>query len=384
MGKRIGAINLKTEKEPLGINQSRTMELRIAILPTAQIAKELLLCLQAAQKVKMDKVKRGDETMRKALCVGIDCYEKISDLHGCVNDANAVKEVLQRNGDGTLNFDVKLLTATSETSYISRSTLKDSVEELFRGDSEIALFYFSGHGSIDELGGYLCTSEISRPDEVLSLSDLMGLASQSKARNTIIILDSCFCGSVSGRKDMPGYSAIHEGTTILAACSEHEYASEENNHGVFTSLMVEALYGGAMNIIGDVTPGGVYSYIDQSLGAWEQRPVFKANIKEFVSLRKNTPQISIFDLRKITTLFSSPTTEIHLDPTYEPDKHEADTTEVNKEHEADFALLQKYVKLNLVVPVGEEHMYYAAIHRKTCKLTVQGQHYWRLISKNQI
>ena len=111
--------------------------------------------------------------MRKALCVGIDCYEKISDLHGCVNDANAVKEVLQRNGDGTLNFDVKLLTATSETSYISRSTLKDSVEELFRGDSEIALFYFSGHGSIDELGGYLCTSEISRPDEGLSLSDLL-------------------------------------------------------------------------------------------------------------------------------------------------------------------------------------------------------------------
>lgn len=69
--------------------------------------------------------------MRKALCVGIDCYEKINDLHGCVNDANAVKEVLQRNGDGTLNFDVKLLTATSEASYISRSTLKDSVEELF-------------------------------------------------------------------------------------------------------------------------------------------------------------------------------------------------------------------------------------------------------------
>lgn len=55
MGKRIGAINLKVEKEPLGINQSRTMGLRMAILSTAQIAKELLLCLQSAQKVKMDK-----------------------------------------------------------------------------------------------------------------------------------------------------------------------------------------------------------------------------------------------------------------------------------------------------------------------------------------
>ena len=47
--------------------------------------------------------------MRKALCVGIDSYEKIKDLHGCVNDANAVKAALERNGDGTLNFSTKIL-----------------------------------------------------------------------------------------------------------------------------------------------------------------------------------------------------------------------------------------------------------------------------------
>lgn len=46
--------------------------------------------------------------MRKALCVGIDCYEHADDLHGCVNDANSVKAALERNGDGTLNFEVKL------------------------------------------------------------------------------------------------------------------------------------------------------------------------------------------------------------------------------------------------------------------------------------
>ena len=72
------------------------------------------------------------------------------------------------------------------------------------------------------------------------------------------------------------------------------------------------------------------------------------------------------------------------DPTYEPDKHEADIKEVNKDHEAIFSTLQKYVKLNLVVPVGEEHMYYAAIHHKACKLTTQGQHYWNLVKKNTI
>lgn len=80
--------------------------------------------------------------MRKALCVGIDSYQNIDDLHGCVNDANAVKAALERNGDGTLNFDVKIMCSTSENSYINRGELRDAVEELFKSDSEIAVFIF--------------------------------------------------------------------------------------------------------------------------------------------------------------------------------------------------------------------------------------------------
>lgn len=322
--------------------------------------------------------------MRKALCVGIDSYKNISDLHGCVNDANSVNAVLARNGDGTLNFDVKIMCATSETSYITRTALKDAVKELFRSESEIALFYYSGHGSFDISGGYLCTSEVTQADEGFSLNDLMTIVSKSPAQNKIIVLDSCFSGNISTPANMPQYSLLHNGTTILAACGEDEYASEENAHGVYTALFVEALYGGAMNLLGEVSPGSIYSYIDRSLGAWEQRPVFKANIKSFVSLRKNAPPIPIAELRRITEFFTTPYDEYSLDPTYEPDKHEADIQEVNKEHEAIFSILQKYVKLNLVVPVGEEHMYYAAIHHKSCRLTAQGHHYWNLVKKNTI
>lgn len=322
--------------------------------------------------------------MRKALCVGIDNYKSIPDLHGCVNDANSVKAVLERNGDGTLNFDVKLLCATSETSFISRGQLKDAVEDLFKSDVEIAVFYYSGHGSFDTTGGYLCTSEISRADDGLSLNDIMGIVSQSKAQNKIVILDSCFSGAIGNHTEMPNYSLLKDGTTILAACGENEYATEENGHGVFTSLLVEALYGGAMNLLGEVSPGSIYSYIDRSLGAWEQRPVFKANIKSFVSLRKNVPPIQIAELRRLTEIFQNPYDEFVLDPTFEHDKHEADTKEVNKTNEEIFSVLQRYVKLNLVVPVGEDHMYYAAINRKSCKLTAQGQHYWNLVHKNTI
>jgi peptidase C14 caspase catalytic subunit p20 len=322
--------------------------------------------------------------MRKALCVGIDSYKAINDLYGCVNDANGVKAVLERNGDGTLNFDTKLLCATSEETYIMRTELKDAIQELFKDEAEIALFYYAGHGSYDALGGYLCTSEVERSDDGLSLNDIMGIVSSSKAQNKVIILDSCHSGLIASSKEMENYSVLHKGTTILAACDEKQYSTEENGHGVFTSLMIEALYGGAMNLLGEVSPGNIYSYIDSSLGGWEQRPIFKANIRNFVSLRKNAPPISITDLRRITEFFKTPYEEFALDPTFEPDKHEADTTEVNQEHEAVFTILQRYVRLNLVIPVNAEHMYYAAINRKSCKLTAQGQHYWQLVSKNRI
>jgi len=41
---------------------------------------------------------------------------------------------------------------------------------------------------------------------------------------------------------------------------------------------VDALGGAAANLVGDVTPGSVYAHIDQSLGPWAQRPVFKTNV----------------------------------------------------------------------------------------------------------
>ena len=77
--------------------------------------------------------------MKKALCVGIDCYEYVDDLHGCVNDANSIKAALERNGDNTLNFQVKIMCATSEAAYITRSELKDAIEDLFESESEIEI-----------------------------------------------------------------------------------------------------------------------------------------------------------------------------------------------------------------------------------------------------
>ena len=73
--------------------------------------------------------------MRKALVIGIVHYDKLKPLHGCVNDARAVSEVLEVHGDGSPNFGVSLRTASSANQGITRGDLKDLIEELFADDS---------------------------------------------------------------------------------------------------------------------------------------------------------------------------------------------------------------------------------------------------------
>ena len=184
------------------------------------------------------------------------------------------------------------------------------------------------------------------------------------------------------------YAALKEGLTILTASTANQYALETGQGtGVFTSLLVDALNGAAANLIGDVTPGSVCAHIDQSLGPWDQRPVFKTNIKKFVSLRKANAAVELDDLKKVTILFGDPVAPLQLDPTYEPDRSNKDADclpQPDPARNADFAVLQALAKVNLVRPVGATHMYFAAMESKACELTALGQHYWRLVKRGLI
>ena len=324
--------------------------------------------------------------MRKALIVGVNYYEYGNPLFGCVDDAHAVKAVLERHGDGSINFDVQLFTGTGPSDTVTRSQIKDYIEKLFVDDSEIALFYFAGHGHIESSGGYLLASDSSRGDEGVSLTEILALANNSKARNKIIILDSCHSGIAGTPPNSADNAILSEGLTILTASTQDQYATEENGRGVFTTLLVDALNGVAANLLGDITPGSIYAYIDQSLGAWEQRPVFKTNVKSFVSLRKVQPNIQLDDLRRITEFFPTAGYEFPLDPTFEPEMkgRSEGMPDPDPENTKKFAILQKLNRVNLVVPVDAPHMWHAAMESKACKLTVLGEHYRRLIERGRI
>jgi len=324
--------------------------------------------------------------MRIALIVGINYYEHGSPLFGCVDDAHEVKAVLARHDGGAVNFDCRMLTGTGPTDRVDRGNLKDHIEELFKTDADIALFYFAGHGHIEATGGYLLATDSRRGDEGVSLSEILIYANQSPAKNKIIILDSCHSGIAGSTPSAVPLASLSEGLTVLTASTKEQYATEENGRGVFTTLLVDALNGSAANLTGDITPGSVYAHIDQSLGSWEQRPVFKTNVKQFVSLRTVSPPIPTSDLRRITEFFPSPGFEFALDPTYEPEIKGRDPgmPPPDPENTRTFAILQKYNRLNLLVPVGVQHMWNAAMESKACRLTALGEHYRRLVEKNRI
>jgi len=314
-------------------------------------------------------------TMRKALVIGIDAYPT-APLHGCVNDAVAVATVLATNGDGSPNFDVRL-----ETDVTTKADLKRLTVELFDGSNDVALLYFSGHGFLNAIGGYIVTPDYRQYDEGVSMDEILTLANKSGAQDKIVILDCCHSG-VFGSPAALGTAVSHliEGIVVLTASRPSEAALEVSGHGVFTSLLLDALQGGAADLRGHITPGSVYAHVDQALGPWGQRPVFKTNVTRFTSLRTVTPAVPPEVMRRLTEYFPSPEQEFPLDPSYEF----TNTGIAQPEHVAVLKHLQKFVSVGLVVPVGEEHMYFAAQNSKSCKLTALGHHYWKLVKEKRV
>lgn len=315
--------------------------------------------------------------MKKALIVGINDYPS-TPLNGCVNDANAIGTILESHGDGFPNFGVKMM--TSPSSNITRSALREAIEQLFTGDSDMALLYFSGHGYIKSTGGYLVTTDAKKYDEGVSMDEVLTLANQSKAKNKVIILDCCHSGALGSPSITANNIAqLSEGLSVLTASRDSEYAIEVNGSGVFTSLVVDALKGGAADLRGNITPGSLYAYVDEALGAWDQRPIFKTNVTSFSPLRKISPKVPLETMRKITSYFATPDAEHPLNPTYEDTDPSAieDNVKIFKD-------LQKFQSVGLVIPVDAEFMYFAAINSKSCRLSALGYQYWRLVNEKKL
>ncbi|HAA11796.1 MAG TPA: peptidase C14, partial [Cytophagales bacterium] len=142
--------------------------------------------------------------VNKALLVGINHYDHLNKLNGCVADAQAMEKVLSRHDDGSVNFHCKTLTTGNRNFRITEAQLRKEIREFFQGVGDIALFYFSGHGSEDNLGGYLAVQDSEKHSLGISFTELLQVAQQCvEFREIFIILDCCYSGKISPPND-PG------------------------------------------------------------------------------------------------------------------------------------------------------------------------------------
>ncbi len=330
--------------------------------------------------------------MRKALVVGIDDYAA-APLSGCVNDAVTMASLLEAHGDGSPNFDVKLI--TSNEVNVTAAVLQDALEELFSGDADTALFFFAGHGLINQEtnAGYIVSQDGKKGGWGYSLQEILQLANKAHPRikSSVIVLDSChsgFAGEVAGLGSEGQVSVIGSGVTILTACHRQGTAGEVGGHGIFTDMLVDGLRGSASDICGRITPASIYAHVDQTLGPWDQRPIYKANVQRFVVLREVAPKIPRDVLRRLPQYFGAPTDAFALDPSFEPER--GDQAEslahipVDDEHVRIYRELQQCNRHGLVVPVDQPHMWHAAVFSTGCRLTALGAHYRKLAEMKRI
>ncbi|MEW7279051.1 caspase family protein [Aquimarina sp. 2201CG1-2-11] len=318
--------------------------------------------------------------MRRALIVGINHY-KNAPLKGCISDAKKITQVLATNDDGSPNFDCKLLVSKEDAKYpITISKLKKQIHTLFNHEAEIAVLYFSGHGASNNVGSYLVTQDAQKYDEGVSLQEIITMANASKVKEVIIMLDACHSGHLGNLKEFGNRKVVlREGVSILTSSRDTQYSVERNGSGLFTSIIYEAMSGGASDILGNITVAGVYYFADQLLNSWEQRPVFKSHISKMSSLRFCPPKIPLKIIRKLPIYFEEKEQPLLLNPLYE-----SSIEPRNEVFEEIMAHLRLFHTNGLLLPKGTSFLYDAAKDSKACELTSLGKFYWDLVNKNQL
>jgi hypothetical protein len=295
-----------------------------------------------------------------------------------VKDVEGMKRVLEEHEEDGGNFETMVLRSDREA--VTKALLWNHISQLFEDGADVALLYFSGHGTVVERGAFLVTQDLKEHNEGVSMAEVLAVANASTVKECFIILDCCHAGKFGGLPELKG-DVIRDGISIL--CSSRPNQSSmggiKGNASLFTSLLIEGLEGRAADLLGSVTLASLYANVDSLLGLWGQQPVFKCNVRRMTPLRRCKPRIEVEVLKRLPEYFDSPSVEFPLDPSFDPELEPR-----HPKNEAIMADLRQYLACGLLVPVGERYLYHAAKHSKSCRLTPLGGHYWDLARRGRL
>jgi uncharacterized caspase-like protein len=209
----------------------------------------------------------------RALLIGNSTYpsdeHNLQALKGPVKDIAVLNRALADPASG--------LFADTDVTLLPEVTSARAIRAIgrFFGDAardDVLLFYFSGHGKLDQAGRlHLCMQDTESTDllsTAVSSARINEFADASHARNVVIVLDCCFSGAFRGG-DL-GDAVAGPGRYVMTSCRGTQLANDataENSTSHFTQHLVNGLTGDAEDHDGDgyVTFSDLYAYVDRRL-----------------------------------------------------------------------------------------------------------------------
>ncbi len=273
--------------------------------PETDANKPAVFPLQERAKGKEEHIPDGDPPRydgtgrRWAVLVGTNAYkDKVYPrLSVCVNDLIAISQQLNMSGFAS---DHICALADDLSELPTRENVLTTLKMVAKATQpdDLFLFYYTGHGDVDENEGYLVAYDgrmANLEDTAVSITRIKQIMSQAAASAKVIILDACHGGAAIGAKGPKRMSPefIHrvfeqaEGIAILSSCKQDQISHEweQQARSVFTYYLLEALQGHADNDgKGFVTVADIHRYVTDSIGAWTvrnkkpQSPTFQAEM----------------------------------------------------------------------------------------------------------
>ncbi len=183
----------------------------------------------------------GEPGRNLALCVGIDSYEHLAELHGPVNDAINCGKLLEESGD----FRKVIVLTEIDESYAevkprfmpTKKNILNSLKLLANNaaSADGLMFMFSGHGMKLESENYLMAMDSDGEAETgISLTEIMEIMGKSKAQRKVLFLDASrdnemFPG-LTGEIQLPS-----DDFAAVVSCADHQVSivDEDTGRGIF-------------------------------------------------------------------------------------------------------------------------------------------------------
>jgi len=220
-----------------------------------------------------------------AVIVGISEYQFRDKSEYSVNDALRTYGFYKSPEGGALKDEqIKVLTNHQATDKF----ILNAVNETFKqaNDSDIVIFYFSGHGESDGLVPYNANDDSPN----LNYELLIRAIEKSKAMHKICIIDACYSGNLaniitSTERNITSCNAQKNMVFLLSSKEKEQALGYRNlNQGIFSYFLLNGLNGNAnQNDDNIISITELFDYVNYNVKNYtnsKQNPILIGNFDE--------------------------------------------------------------------------------------------------------